>query len=219
MIGYIVLGAVSFFISLLCFFIWLIRSGVITGSIGSGKSTVVNLIHETDPDIVIIDSDKIAREILQPGESAYSEVVKEFGSEILVGAEIDRKKLAEIVFSDSSKRRVLNSITHWRVFCRIFARLIKARLTQRRVLIDMPLFFEVIPRNFRVLFNPIILVFCDERLKISRVMKRDRVDEVFVRKRLESQMSDSVKLPLAHILLENSGNIDQLRLKIANKLF
>lgn len=207
----VLLGFVAFFLVLRC--------PVITGTIGSGKSTVVAIIQQMNPSICFIDSDKIARDILEPDQPAYKQVLAQFGPSVLAhNNQIDRKKLAETVFADSTKRKALNRVTHHRVFIEIFARLIKARLTGQKVLVDMPLFFEAFPRNFRFLFSPKILVFCDERKKIDRVMRRDGVDENSVRMRLSAQISDSQKIPLSDIVIDNSGTLEDLQREVSHKI-
>ena len=91
----------------------MIRVGL-TGGIASGKSTVAGLLR--DRDYQVLDADALARELLEPGQESYQEVLQEFGREILSpGGAVDRKKLGAIVFSDSGKREQLNRILHPRI--------------------------------------------------------------------------------------------------------
>ena len=91
----------------------MIRVGL-TGGIASGKSTVAGLLR--DRDYQVLDADALARELLEPGQESYQEVLQEFGREILSpGGAVDRKKLAAIVFSDAEKRERLNRILHPRI--------------------------------------------------------------------------------------------------------
>jgi dephospho-CoA kinase len=91
----------------------MIRVGL-TGGIASGKSTVAAFLR--DRDYQVLDADALARELLEPGQDSYKEVVQEFGTEILSpGGTVDRKKLAAIVFSDAEKRERLNRILHPRI--------------------------------------------------------------------------------------------------------
>ena len=91
----------------------MIRVGL-TGGIASGKSTVAGLLR--DRDYQVLDADALARELLEPGQDSYKEVLHEFGDEILSpGGAVDRKKLAAIVFSDAEKRERLNRILHPRI--------------------------------------------------------------------------------------------------------
>lgn len=91
----------------------MIRIGL-TGGIASGKSTVAGFLR--DRDYQVLDADALARELLEPGQDSYKEVLQEFGTEILSpGGPVDRKKLAAIVFSDAEKRERLNRILHPRI--------------------------------------------------------------------------------------------------------
>ena len=91
----------------------MIRVGL-TGGIASGKSTVAGLLR--DRDYQVLDADALARELLEPGQDSYKEVLQEFGTEILLpGGAVDRKKLGAIVFSDAEKRERLNRILHPRI--------------------------------------------------------------------------------------------------------
>jgi dephospho-CoA kinase len=91
----------------------MIRVGL-TGGIASGKSTVAAFLR--DRDYQVLDADALARELLEPGQDSYKEVVQEFGTEILSpGGAVDRRKLGAIVFSDAEKRERLNRILHPRI--------------------------------------------------------------------------------------------------------
>jgi dephospho-CoA kinase len=91
----------------------MIRAGL-TGGIASGKSTVAAFLR--DRDYQVLDADSLARELIEPGQESYKEVVREFGAEILSpGGSVDRRKLGAIVFSDAAKRERLNHILHPRI--------------------------------------------------------------------------------------------------------
>ena len=91
----------------------MLRVGL-TGGIASGKSTVASLLR--DRDYPVLDADSLARELLEPGQDAYQEVVREFGDGILAeGGAVDRPKLGAIVFADATKRARLNQILHPRI--------------------------------------------------------------------------------------------------------
>jgi len=111
----------------------------LTGGIGSGKSLAGEFFQELGA--VVIDSDQLAREVIERGTEGFDEVLSRFGDEILNGGEIDRSKLAEIVFKDESARRDLEEIIHPKV--REAALKIAARVPSDGVVINqIPLLFE-----------------------------------------------------------------------------
>ena len=212
--GSLVVGSICILLALLLLFL---RAPVVTGTIASGKSKVVSILKELMPELVVIDADQIAREILEPGQPAYNEVVRRFGPSILDGHLIDRKKLAQVVFADPQKRRILNRATHGRVFWQIFTRLLSAKGARKKVVCDVPLLFES-PWYFRVWFSPKILGVCDERTKIDRAMRRDGVDEEAVRRRLHAQIPDQQKKLWADIVVDNNGTVEELKIQVQYKV-
>ncbi|MGA1117559.1 MAG: dephospho-CoA kinase, partial [Candidatus Nanopelagicaceae bacterium] len=111
----------------------------LTGGIGAGKSLAVEMFQELGA--VIIDSDQLAREVMERGTDGFDEVVAQFGDEILTGGDIDRAKLAQIVFKDESARRKLEAIIHPKV--RELAAKIASRVPSDGVVINqIPLLFE-----------------------------------------------------------------------------
>ena len=130
---------------------------VLTGNIASGKSTVGKMFAQEGG--CIIDADRIAREVVEPGQAAWKEIVCLFGSEILVpGSEkIDRTKLADVIFNDESLRWRLNKVVHPRVLLEMLGRLVDAFLNRERmVILDIPLFFEL---KLNLYYNQSILVY------------------------------------------------------------
>lgn len=174
----------------------------LTGSIASGKSTV-SLMFD-DFNIPVIDADKIAREVVEPGERAYQDIVDHFGKEILRSdMTLDREKLGEIVFSDEQQRKVLNGIVH---------PAIRKEMLQRRdtyveqgekcVVLDIPLLYE---SNLTHYVDQTIVVYVDPSVQLKRLMKRDGYTEAEAQQRIDSQMSIREKAQLADAVIDNNG--------------
>ena len=123
---------------------WRVVVGL-TGGIASGKSTVSRLLS-TKHKFPIVDADVIARDVVQPGTSAYARIVKQFGEDIVLrdgSLQIDRKKLGSVVFRDAEKRKVLNSIVHPAVRWAMLSAVLKLWMHGESVcILDVPLLVE-----------------------------------------------------------------------------
>ncbi|XP_046841306.1 dephospho-CoA kinase domain-containing protein-like [Xenia sp. Carnegie-2017] len=131
----------------------------LTGGIASGKSYVASMLNEKN--CKIIDMDKIAREVVEPGRPAWKRILKNFGKDILMlNGEINRTLLGEIIFADENKRRILNRCTHPAIRKAVFFRLLKLFFQGHRfVILETPLLFESgIIASF---MHKIIVVYCD----------------------------------------------------------
>lgn len=177
---------------------------VITGGIATGKSTASALLREAG--YPVIDADVIARDLLDPEEAAYREVVDTFGQNIVQSdGSIDRKKLGAIVFSDAKQRERLNRITHPRVAERIDEEL-TALQDEPLVFLDIPLYYETegLP-SF-----PVWLIYIPEDCQLARLMKRDGLSEEQARARMASQMGIEEKRKRAQRIVDNSKDIGAL---------
>jgi dephospho-CoA kinase len=118
----------------------------LTGGIASGKSTVSRLLS-TKHKFPIVDADVIARDVVQPGTSAYNRIVKQFGEGILMkdgSHQIDRKELGDVIFRDAEKRKILNSIVHPAVCWAMLFAIMKLWMQGESVcILDIPLLVEV----------------------------------------------------------------------------
>ena len=174
----------------------------LTGGIASGKSTVSQMLRLLDCEI--IDADKIAREVVEPGKPAWNKIVKTFGKDILLPTgEIDRIKLAEIVFSDSQKRRMLNKCTHPAIQKAMLWKIVKLFFQGHRfAVLDVPLLFEsgVMAR----FMNKIIVVYCDQETQLSRLMERNGYTEEEAQLRIGAQMPLNEKCQWATHVIDNS---------------
>lgn len=187
----------------------------LTGGISSGKSTVSDILIEKGFDIV--DMDKISREIFEIDKSAYGKIVENFGKSILtVDKEIDRKKLRDIVFNDKKKLKLLNSITHPEIMSQAKTKIDNVLETKDIVFVDIPLLFETkdILASYDILFDEIILVYVSRDIQIERLINRDKIDRTEALKIIESQMDIEEKKKMADIIIDNSGNLEELKIKV-----
>jgi dephospho-CoA kinase len=181
----------------------------LTGGIASGKSTVSMYLKSKGA--VIIDADKIARQIMQKGKPAWNEIILHFGKDILTDKnEIDRKRLGKQVFSDKHKLSLLNSITHPKIINEIEKQLKNFEKNNKSVVvIDAPLLLET---GLDVLVDEVWLVVVDEQTQLKRLISREEdlgVDEAYAR--IKSQMSLQDKKKLADRLIDNSGTIGETK--------
>ncbi len=186
----------------------------ITGSISTGKSTVSKYIAKKYP---VIDADLLARYILKIDSSAYLQVVKEFGKDILLeNREIDRKKLGTIIFSDKNRREALNSITHKEIR-KEYQKKVEEYIQKGYKLIfyDVPLLFEV---KLEKEFKKIIVVYIPEKLQLERLMKRDSISKDIAIKKIQSQISIEDKKRGANYIIDNSKGLKNTYFQIDNLL-
>ncbi len=177
----------------------------LTGGIACGKSTVAQMFVRRGGHL--IDFDKLAHEVQAPDMPAWRDVVGFFGPDILLpDRQIDRNKLAAIVFNNPEKLRKLNSIVHPRVFEQWCLRLekIKALNPHAIVFADVPLLFE---GGMQHLFDLTILVMIEPEEQIERLMARNAVSRQEAECRLKSQMPIHDKVRLADIVIDNQRTV------------
>jgi dephospho-CoA kinase len=177
-----------------------------TGGIASGKSTVAEMFARNGARI--IDADRIARETVRKGTPAYADIVALFGDTILQkDGEIDRSRLAAIVFHDVTQRKALERIVHPRVQEETSRRLERIRREdpQAVVILDVPLLFESgMDRGL----DQIIVVYVPAGVQIQRLMARDGYSEADALARIRSQMPIEEKKSLADMVIDNSGSLE-----------
>ena len=176
----------------------------LTGGIGSGKSLVGEYLEELGA--VVIDSDELARSVIERGSPGYEEVLAVFGDEILSEGEIDRKKLAARVFSDEPARKQLEAIIHPRV--RETAEKLTRSLGADAIVVNqIPLLFET---DGAKRFDYVITVECAEGTRVERLKERG-MKEYEISTRMQAQASDEQRASIADFVLKNEGSIDQLQ--------
>lgn len=179
----------------------------VTGGIGAGKSTVCKEFERLGA--TVIDADKIAREVLLQNGGAYGETVEFFGKDILFeNGDINRKKLAQLVFSDKDKLEMLNKITHKYIFEEMNKQINSAK--SQVVVLDVPLLFS---SDFPIFCDLKVAVLADKIIRIDRVMKRDNATAKEVKERIKNQISDDKYREMADICIINN-DLDETKQQI-----
>ena len=187
----------------------------ITGGIASGKSSVSTFIKELG--FLIIDADIVAREVVEPGEEAYQEIVKAFGDDILLPeGGIDRAKLGNLIFHDEEKRLRLNSIVHPAVRKRMKEQAEKAfQNGAKTVFMDIPLLFE---SKLTYMVEKTLLVYVDEEVQLERLMNRNSLSKKDALARISSQMPLNEKKALADAVVNNNGDLEETKEQVRSVL-
>ncbi len=181
----------------------------LTGGIGSGKSTVAALFAQRG--IPVIDTDVIARSLVEPGQPALAEIVAHFGPAILTPqGRLDRAALRERVFAAPSQRRMLEGILHPRI--RTAVRAARARLDAPYCLVVIPLLVESGQRD---LVDRVLVVDADEAEQVRRTRARDGLDEATVRAIMAAQVPRAVRLQGADEVIANDGDRSVLAQRVA----
>lgn len=193
----------------------------ITGSSGAGKSTVCQMLKEKYS-ATIINADIMAKNLSQKGNEYYNEIVKQFGKDILLeNEELNRKKLAQIIYKDKSKREILNNITFKHVRKAIEEYIRKLSNTQTRqyilenkqiIAIDAPLLLEA---GLEDLCDKIICVISEKRdLQIERIMRRDNITEEQALARLGAQKENEFYKSKSNYIIVNNENLEDLHAQV-----
>ena len=173
----------------------------LTGGIGSGKSTVAAMFAALGA--VVIDADAISRELVEPGQPALQALVDEFGDGIIApDGSLRRSELANIAFQDRTATERLNAIMHPLIRVESERRLAAAALSGV-VLYDMPLLLET---DQAQLVDVVVVVDVPEALQVKRAVGRG-LDEEDVRRRMEVQVSRSLRVTEADFVIDNSGSM------------
>lgn len=183
----------------------------LTGGIASGKTTVSTLLRECGA--FIIDTDKIARAVVEPGETAYLDIIAAFGDTIVTAdGMIDRLKLGEIVFKDAKKRVLLEQLTHPRIEERVNQLIESARKHScPMVILDVPLLFE---SGWDKRVEEIWVVNVDARTQLQRLVKRNNFSEQAAMARIKAQLPIADKIQRADQVIDNNGDLSQLKAEI-----
>ncbi|MCA9710470.1 MAG: dephospho-CoA kinase [Myxococcales bacterium] len=183
----------------------------LTGGIGSGKSTVAGLLEEYG--VPVVSADELSRVVVARGSEGLQAVVAQFGPEVVAeDGELDRARMASIVFRNAERRRELEAILHPRIRDR-FEQVLDAleKAGHEVAVYEVPLLFE---RNLQGEMKAVILVTAPLDDRIARVRARDDVTETEVRARIAAQMDEDQKRRRADYIIENNGNLDELRREV-----
>lgn len=172
----------------------------ITGSIACGKSTISNYLKSKG--YIVIDADRIGHEALDD-DYVKEKLIVAFGNEILEDNKINRQKLGELVFGNSSNLNVLNSIIHPEIRKKILEKIDKNN-DKELIFIDVALLFEA---KFDDLVDKIIVVYVDENTQLTRLMKRNSISKKEALSRIVSQMSPIEKAKLGDYTVNNNLDV------------
>lgn len=189
----------------------MLRIGL-TGGIGSGKSTVADLF--VSHGFPVIDADKIARVIVEPGRAALDELAEAFGMDILnLDGSLDRQKLAQRAFVDAEHTALLNSITHPRIEEETVGRFHAAEEAgEEAVIWDMPL---LVDKGYHHNVDLVVVVDVDAEERIRRLVSYRGMKEEDARARLAAQVSDAERRAAADVIIDNNGPVDRLAPQVA----
>ena len=178
----------------------------ITGSIGTGKSTVSNYLISKGYSVV--DADKISKGAYNIGSNGYKAILEVFGEEILnSNGEVDRKKIKKIVFDNSNMLQRLNMAIHPIIINEIEKEIEILLESQNVVFLDAPLLIET---ELHKKVDKIIVVVCDKNEQINRIIKRDKITADMAISIINSQMSIDEKLKFADYVVYNNSTIENL---------
>lgn len=180
----------------------------ITGGIGSGKSAVTD--HLETLGITVIDADKVARVVVQPGTSGLDAIVEHFGTDILLAdGGLDRAALRKIVFDNPNERKVLEGLTHPRIRDEIARKLSEA--SSPYVVLSSPLLLESGQNTFA---NYIVVVDVPEEVQLKRTMARDDNSEALVNQIMAAQLDRQTRLARADTSITNDGTLEALYARV-----
>lgn len=180
----------------------------LTGGIGAGKSTLSEYLREKN--YKIIDADKMARRMTEKGSRTLDEIAEAFGQDmILPDGNLDRKKLAGVVFGDEEKKKKLEELTTHKVVAQIAADVDWMRCQGKMgiAFVDAPLLFEC---GLEDITDYVWLVTAEPEVRIERVMARDNASREEVKARIAKQMSDEEKKKKSDFILDNSKGKEEL---------
>ncbi|EDW55177.1 dephospho-CoA kinase [Drosophila sechellia] len=179
----------------------------VTGGIATGKSTISKVFERQG--IPVIDADKIAREIVEPGQPCWRQIREVFGDEVLLPSkEINRAVLGKMIFEDKELRGKLNKITHPTIHRKIFWQVCKLLVTGHAwIVLDLPLLFETgVLMDF---IHKIVCVTCDSDKQLERLIARNELSESEARHRVDSQMPLDKKCEKSHFVIDNNGSVEE----------
>lgn len=178
----------------------------LTGGIGTGKSTVAKLFQQRGA--AVIDADQLAREVVRPGRPALDEIVERFGKDVLTrDGQLDRARLAEVVFNDPDARKDLEQIVHPRVREMLLDQLerLKQQGSTPVVIYDVPLLFEA--GSSLPMVDKIVVVYAPRDVQKKRLVENRGFDPGEAERRINAQMPTEGKAARADYVIDNSGDL------------
>lgn len=183
---------------------------ILSGNLGSGKSTVSSLLEMQG--FFIIDADKVAHEVLQ---NEAETIMRDFGDEFVKDGIVDRKKLGKLVFSDINKRKKLENLLHPKIRDEIYKKASFQEKFKQPYIIDIPLYFES-ENSYEARY--ILLVYTPLEICFKRLQKRDNLSDEEIQKRQNSQMDIELKRQKSDFVIENTQDLKHLQNEVRNFL-
>jgi dephospho-CoA kinase len=175
----------------------------LTGGIGSGKSTVAQIFQ--DLGAIVIDSDQLAREVVERGSTGFDQIVAAFGDEVLTNGDLNRSALAELVFREPEKRKLLEEITH-PLIRKAFAKIVESGKDESIIINQIPLLVE---SNNNYKFDHVITVSASEEIRIERLLKRG-MNMAQIRQRIQAQSTDTQRENISDSIIRNDKSHAEL---------
>ncbi len=184
----------------------------LTGNIGTGKSTVAQILRKLG--VEVIDADKLGHQLLKPHTTAWRKIVDAFGAEVMRGEEIDRGKLAKIVFADAERLANLNNILHPGIY-RLVQERIKAFRKQgaKAVVVEAPLLIEA---GWTPLFDRVWATTAPDDVVVGRLTSQKGLARKDILSRMGRQMPQAEKTAQAEVVINTDCTPDELEAKVKN---
>lgn len=180
----------------------------ITGGIGSGKSAVTDYLEAKG--ITVVDADKVARVVVEPGTSGLAAIAEHFGKDILLpDGGLNRAELRKVVFDNPDERKILERITHPNIREEIARQLSKA--TSPYVVLASPLLLESGQNSFA---NYVVVIDVPESVQLSRTMARDDNSEQLVKSIMAAQLDRKTRLSRADTSISNDCTLEELYIRV-----
>ncbi len=188
---------------------WLIG---LTGNIATGKSTARQMLVELGA--IAIDADEVAREVVQPGKPALTEIARIFGQEVIqADGALDRRALAAIVFRDPEKLRLLEAVTHPAVRAEIAHRI--AQLPAGSIIVLEAI--KLLESGWRTHCNRIWVTTCTPDTQLRRLMQNRGMSEQEARMRIDAQPPPAEKIAAADLVINSESSVEEMRSQIKNE--
>ena len=179
----------------------------ITGNSGSGKSEISQILAKKI-NAKIINADVIVQELSEPKHIYYEKIIELFGTEILINNKLNKRKIADIIYTDKSKRNKLNELTYKYVVNEIKNRI--KETTSKNIILDAPLLFE---SKLDKICDFTIAILAEKDIKLERICKRDNISLKTAKNRLAIQKTDEFYISKAKYIIRNNGKIEEIKLE------